>query len=110
MTTARREYEAIVAGLQAKRAMNTAAPNKVVADIIPGNEVLVYCEMKGWDGLYIFLYREGRLSVVLDNYGIAHLFHNTMLKPYTCPYLPIKDLLNPVEDTDNSSQRKLNAD
>lgn len=32
-----------------------------------------------------------------------------MLKPHTRPYLPVKDLLNPIEDTDNASQSELNA-
>lgn len=109
MTTARREYEAIVAGLRAKRAMNTATPNEIVADISPGDEVLVYREKKGWDGPYTFLYRDGRLSVVLDSKGIEHLFHNTMLKPYTRPYLPVKDLLNPVDDDSTITPNELNA-
>lgn len=105
MTTARREYEAIVSSLRVKRAINTSAPNEEVVDISPGNEVLVYREKKGWDGPYTFLYRDGRLSVVLDGKGIEHLFHNTMLKQYTRPYLAIKDLLNPTDDSKNVTHR-----
>lgn len=81
-----------------KRALNTAPPNEAVVDITPGDEVLVYREKKGWDGPYTFLYRDGRLSVVLDESGREHLFHSTMLKPYTRPNLPISDLLNPADD------------
>lgn len=32
-----------------------------------------------------------------------------MLKPYTRHYLPVKHLLNPVDDTGNASQSELNA-
>lgn len=80
ITTARRKYEWIIAGLRAKHAMNTSGPNKLVASITPGNEVLVYRENKGWDGLHTFLYRDGRLIVVSDSNNIEHLFHNTMFK------------------------------
>lgn len=96
-STARREYEAIIAGLRAKLAMNTSAPNELVANITPDDEVLVCREKKGWDGPNTFLYRDVRLSVVLDSIAIEHLFHSTMLRPYTRPYLPIKDLLKPVD-------------
>lgn len=109
MTTARREYEAIIAGLRAERAIHTSSPNEIVADITPGDEVLVYREKKGWDGPYTFLYRDGRLSVVLDGKGVEHLFQNTMLKPYRRPYLPIKDLLNPVDTASNHSCNAVNA-
>ena len=102
MTTARREYEAIVSQLRLRRAINSAPPNEAVFDLTPGDEVLVYREKKGWDGPYTFLHRDGRLSVVLDENGREHLFHSTMLKPYKRPHLPIEDLLNPVDDNDNS--------
>lgn len=49
MNTAPREYEAIVARLWAKPAMNTAALNEIVVGITPGSEVLAYGEKKGWD-------------------------------------------------------------
>lgn len=55
MTSARREYEAVVSSLRIRRAMNTAAPNEEVANITPGRDVLVYREKKEWDGPYTFL-------------------------------------------------------
>lgn len=55
MTTAQSEYEAIVAGLRPKSAMNKDNPNEIVADIIPGDEGLAYREKKGWDDPYNFL-------------------------------------------------------
>ena len=30
------------------------------------------------------------------------MFHSTMIKPYTRPYIPIRDLLNPVNKEENS--------
>lgn len=50
MTTLRRKYEAISAGIRAKRSMNTVTPNEIVANISSGGEVLVYRDRKGWDG------------------------------------------------------------
>lgn len=41
MIAARRKYEAFIASLQAKRAVNTSAPNELVVNITPGNGVLV---------------------------------------------------------------------
>lgn len=97
MTTARREYEAIVSQLRIRRVMNTAGPNEAFIEINPGDEVLVYREKNGWQGPYTFLYRDGRLSIVLDEKGREHLFHSTMLKPYQRPNMAIKDLLNPTD-------------
>lgn len=89
--------------------MNTGTPNEIVGNITPGDEVLVYCDKKGWDGPYTFIHRGGRLSVVLDSKGVEHLFHNTTLKPFTRPYLPVKDLPNPIGDADSASRSELNA-
>lgn len=110
LTTVRREYELIVAVPQANWAKNTAAPNEMVADITPGNGVLVKREKKSWDGPYTFLYRDRPLPVVLDSKGVEHLLHNSMQKSYARPYLPFKDLLNPVDDTGIASQTELNSD
>ena len=82
MSTARREYEAIVAQLRICRAMNTAPPKESVVNVNPGDEILVYRENTGWEGPFTFLYRDGRLSVVLDDKGHEHRFHSTMIKPY----------------------------
>lgn len=101
MTTARREYEAIVSQLRIRRVMNTAGPNESFIEISPGDEVLVYREKHGWQGPYKFLYRDGSLSIVLDERGREHLFRSTMLKPYKRPNRAIKDLLNPT-DTDEA--------
>lgn len=62
----------------------------------------------GWDGPYTFLYNDGRLSVVLDDNGREHLFHSTMLKPYTRPNLPIRDLLNPADAAEIQSTTHAN--
>jgi len=69
MSTARREYESIVGQLRVKRALHTTLPNETVHTATPGDEVLAYREKNGWEGPYTFLYRDGRLSVVLDNKG-----------------------------------------
>lgn len=42
MTTARREYEAIVSGLRESRAMNLNSPNKSVHELTIGDRVLLY--------------------------------------------------------------------
>lgn len=97
MTLARREYEAIVAKLRIRKALQVTTPNESSFFIKPGDEVLVYRKKKGWDGPYIFLYHEGRLSVVLDKNNLEHQFHSTMLKPYTRPYIMGKDLLDVAE-------------
>lgn len=102
MTTARREYEAIVAQLRIRRALHTALPNEAAAELTPGDEVLVYREKIGLQGPYTFLYNDGRLSVVLDDKGREHLFHSTMIKPYTRPNLPISHLLNPTDNSENT--------
>lgn len=48
-TTARCEYEAIVASFRSKHAMNTATTNEIVADINPGDKVLFYGNIRlGW--------------------------------------------------------------
>lgn len=59
--------------------------------------MLIYRKYKGWQCPYIFLYRNGRLSFVLDDKSIEHLLHNTMLKTYKRPYLSIRDMLNPTD-------------
>ena len=100
MNTTRREHEAILAQFRIKRALHITPPNESTVNLTPG-EVLVYREKKGWEGPYTFLYRDGRLSVVLDDKGLEHLFHSTMLKPYTRPCLPIRDLLNPTDEPAN---------
>lgn len=97
MTPARRENEAIVAQLRIRRAINSLSPKKQVTDLTPGDEILVYREKKGWDAPYTFLYRDGRLSIVLDTKGCEHLFHSTILKAYHRPNTTIKDLLNSVD-------------
>lgn len=102
MTAARREYEALVAALRTRRAMHTASPNEAALDVSPGDEVLVYREKTGWDGPYTFLYRDGRLSIVLDNKGLEHTFHSTMVKTYQRPTIPITDLLNPTDQPSNT--------
>lgn len=106
MQIARREYESIVAKLRIRRALHSATPNETALDLTPGAEVLVYREKDGWQGPYTFLYRDGRLSVVLDDKGYEHLFHNTMIKPYSPPNLGIKDIIYPTDpdeaDTDIS--------
>lgn len=38
-----------------------------------------------------------------DENGYEHLFHNTMIKPYTTPNLQIKDLLNTTESEEVDS-------
>ena len=99
MSTARREYESIVAKLRIRRAINTAPPNESVIDVNPGDHILVYRENTGWKGPFTFLYRDGRLSVVLDDKGHEHMFHSTMIKPYQPPNIPIRDLLNPADES-----------
>jgi hypothetical protein len=78
--------------------MNAAGPNESATEITAGNEVLVYREKKEWHSPYTFLYRDGRLSVVLDAPVNEHLFHGTMIKPYQRPNMAIKDILNPTDD------------
>lgn len=107
MSSARREYEAIVSGLRVLRALHAAKPNEATQELTPWDEVLVYRENKGWQVPYTFLYRDGRLSVVLDNTGVEHLFHNTMLKPYTRPYISVRDIINPTYDSDISTDNSL---
>lgn len=97
MTIARREYESIVSSLLIRRALHAATPNETALNLTPGDEVLVYRENKGWQGPYTFLYRDGRLSIVLDDNGLEHLFHSTMLKPCQRPLLAIKDILIPTD-------------
>lgn len=106
-TTASCEHENFFAVLRLKRAMNTATPNKVVAEITPGDEVLVYREEKCWDGPNYFLHCDGRLSVVLDSKSMKHIFQSNMLKLYSRPYLPIKDLLKSFDYTCNVSRNEL---
>lgn len=55
INTAIHEYEAIVAGLRVRRAMNTASSNESVHELTPGDEVLFYREKNGWDVPYTFL-------------------------------------------------------
>lgn len=43
-----------------------------------------------------FLYCDVRLDVIHDDKCYEHLFHNTILKPYQRPNIPIQGLLNPV--------------
>lgn len=105
MTTARRECEPIVSSLCVKQAVKTSPSNEEVANISPGDEIFVYREEKGWDGLYTFLYHSSRLSVVSDGKGVEHLFHNIMRNQYTRPYLAIRDLLNPSEDSTSQNQQ-----
>lgn len=104
MTTARREYEAIVSQLRIRRALHSALPNEAAASLTPGDEVLVYRENVGWKGPFNLLYNDGSPSVVLDKKGREHMFHSTMLKPYTRPNIPIKDLLNPTDDPELQQQ------
>lgn len=100
---ARREYETIVAKLRIRRALHSASPNETALDLTSGAEVLVYREKDGWKGPYIFLYRDGRLSVVIDDKEYEHLFHNTMIKPYTRTNLLIEDLLNPADSDETDT-------
>lgn len=81
--------------------MNICSSNETVANITPGNEVLIYREEKDWYGAYIFLYREGLQSVLLENNDTMLLFHNTMLKMYTSPNVTIKDMLSPIDEDIN---------
>lgn len=76
--------------------------NETVLDLSRGEEVLVDQENTGWKGIEKFLYRDGRLSVVLGEKRYEHLSHDTMLKPYSCLFLRINDLLNPTDDLDSS--------
>lgn len=50
MTTARREYEAIISQLRIRQAINSVPPNEAIVDLTPGDEVLVYREKTrmGW--------------------------------------------------------------
>lgn len=97
MKTARRQYEEIVSQLRLRLAMTSAPTNEAVLEVTSVDEVLLHREKQGWDGPYTFLFRDGRLSVVLDDKGREHVFHSTMIKPYRRPSLPIKDLLNPTD-------------
>lgn len=103
MTAARREYEALVAALRIRRAMNTASLNEAALNVPPGDEVLVYREKTGCNGPYTFLYRDSRLSIVLHSKGFERVFHSIMVKSYQRPTIPITDLLNPTHHTDQPS-------
>lgn len=79
MTLARREYEAIVAKLRIRKTLQVTPPNESSYSLKSGDEVLVYRKKNGWDGPYVFLYHEGRLSIVLDKRNIEHQIHSTTL-------------------------------
>lgn len=98
MTTARREYEALVLQRRIRHAKNTASLNEEVVKLTPGDELLVCREKSGWNGPYIFLHRDGRLPVALDDERRVDLFHSTMLISYKRPNMEIKDILNPNDD------------
>lgn len=99
MIAAHREYEAIVAALHIRLAMNTTSPNESTQTASTGDEVLVYRERIGWDVPYTFLYRDGRLSIVLKSNGLKYLFHSTVIKPYQRPNISITDLLNRTDES-----------
>lgn len=102
MQVARKEYEAILSTLHLRRALHSATPNDDFFNFYPGDEVWVYSEKTGWDSPYTFLYRDGQLSIVRNQNGYEHMFHSTMVKPYTRPYIPISDLIKAVKNEENS--------
>lgn len=55
-----------------------------------------FVEKTGCDGPYMFSYRNGKLSIVLDDKRRIYLFHSTILKPYRRSNIAITDLLNPT--------------
>lgn len=97
MNTARWEHEWSVGQLRLKRAGHSAPPSETIADLIPEYECSLYRERIEWDRTYAFLYRDGRLVVVLDERERAHLFHTIMIKLYTRPRPPIQKILNPAD-------------
>lgn len=96
ISVARYYYEAVVSGLQAKRAMNTALPSKVATGISPRDKFLLCRENEG-EKLYKFLYRDGRLSMLIGEKCSEHLFENSMPK-LRHAVLVCQKYLNPLGD------------
>lgn len=82
--------------------MNTLVLNDIFANITPGDEVLVSRDNKSRSAPYIILYCDARLFILLENNGIKHFFHSTMVRLYTEPHLPIKHRLNLVVQNTNN--------
>lgn len=50
------------------------------------------------------MFRDGRLSIVLYEKGIEHLFQNTMLKAYNRSYISKCDIPNPTDQSSGQAQ------
>ena len=77
-----REYEAVSSKIRPQVAALSGPPNEQLYDILSGDDVFVYREDKGFQGLYILINVEGKITKVLNEHGKEHNFQSTMVKAY----------------------------